>query len=253
MRIQWIGTPNFGYPDGSPGRNGYRPIAIVMHIAEGSLAACDHWFNSPNNQNSSSHYCVGKRGEIHQYVKEDDAAWCNGPVNRPTWPFLIPGVNPNLYTISIEHEGYSGQPWTEEMFQADIWLIRQIAQRWQIPFDPDHIIGHYRIDSVNRARCPGTGLPWDRLFAELREGMSLEEQVAQLQQRVAELEAKLSSIGRLVKLPDEEQVYLLKSGVLYPIANQQTLERLYSSLLVEIVSPADLANLPSGDMINLFA
>src|SRR5512136_587272 len=100
MQITWIGSPNFGYPDGTHGRNGYAPIGVVMHIAEGTLAGCDSWFNSPNNPGSSTHYCIGKQGEIHRYVDETDAAWGNGQVKSPTWPLLIQGVNPNLYTIS---------------------------------------------------------------------------------------------------------------------------------------------------------
>jgi len=167
MNIKWIGSPYFGYPDGTHGRNGHKPIAIVMHIAEGYLSGIDAWFNSPRNPGSSSQYAIGKNGEIHQYVREDDAAWANGPVNKPTWSLLIPGVNPNLYTISIEHEGFTGEPWTEAMFQSDVWLIKGIIDWWDIPPDRDHIIGHYQIDGVNRAHCPGTGLPWDRLLAEL--------------------------------------------------------------------------------------
>jgi N-acetyl-anhydromuramyl-L-alanine amidase AmpD len=251
MEVKWIGSPNYGYPDGTQGRNGYRPIGVVLHIAEGTLAGCDAWFNSPNNPGSSTHYCIGKNGAIHQYVEESDAAWGNGQVKQPTWPLLKEGVNPNLYTISIEHEGYTGEPWTEEMYQADVWLVRQICERWEIAIDRDHIIGHYRIDSVNRARCPGTGLPWDRLLADLKRPAPIEDQVRKLQQQVAELQAKLASIGRLVKTTDSAQVYLLKEDVLYPIANVATLELLYSPTLVEVVSAAEIAGLQQGGEIDV--
>jgi hypothetical protein len=56
------------------------------------------------------------------------------------------------------------------MFLADVWLIRQIVQRWNIPVDHDHIIGHYRLNSVDKMNCPGTGVPWDRLLGELVAG-----------------------------------------------------------------------------------
>jgi hypothetical protein len=39
-----------------------------------------------------------------------------------------------------------------------------------IPVTRDNIIGHYRIDSVNKAKCPGTGFPWNRLFKDLEGG-----------------------------------------------------------------------------------
>ncbi len=240
MEIRWVGSRNYGYPDGTKGRNGYRPIAVVLHIAEGTLAGCDAWFNSPNNVGSSTHYAIGKSGEIHQYVDENDAAWGNGQVKKPNWPLLIDEVNPNLYTISIEHEGHSGEPWTEPMFQADLWLIGQICQRWEIPIDKDHIIGHYRIDSVSRARCPGAGLPWDRLLAELAQAQPVADEAARLKRKVEDLQAKLSSIGRLVRAAGTDQVYLLKYDMLYPIANVATLELLYSPSLVEDVPAPEL-------------
>lgn len=251
MDVKWVGSPYFGYPDGVKGRNGYQPIAVVLHIAEGSLAGCDAWFNSPNNQGSSTHYAIGKRGEIHQYVAEEDAAWGNGQVRKPTWPLLIEGVNPNLYTVSIEHEGFTGEPWTEAMFHADVWLVRRITQQWNIPVDRDHIIGHYHIDSVTRARCPGTGLPWDRLLAELSAPQPLEQQVQALKQQVADLQAKLASIGRLVKSPESAQVYLLKKDTLHPLATVETLELLYAPPLVETIPQAAIAALPRGKQISV--
>jgi len=251
MDIKWIGSSNFGYPDGTKGRTGYTPFAVVMHIAEGSLIGCDNWFNSPNNPGSSTHYAIGKTGEIHQYVDEADAAWGNGQVKKPSWLLLVENVNPNLYAVSIEHEGHTGEPWTEEMFQADVWLVGQICQRWDIPIDSDHIIGHYRIDSVNRSRCPGTGLPWNRLLAELARVEPVEDEVHKLQRQVAALQAKLDSIGRLVKTTSASQVYLLKDDMLYPIANVQTLDLLYSSSLVEVVPAAELAGLAQGVEIDV--
>lgn len=162
--MMWIGSRNH------ESRRGYKPVAVVMHIAEGTLANCDDWFNQSCNIDSSAHFCVGKGGEIHQYVEENEAAWGNGDVKQPSWPLLVDGVNPNLYTVSIEHEGHTGEPWTEAMLAADVWLISGICQRWGIVPGPDTIIGHYRINGLDKTRCPGTGLPWDRLFGELKGG-----------------------------------------------------------------------------------
>ncbi len=134
----------------------------------GTLAGTDSWFRDPSSR-VSAHYGIGKDGTIHQYVREEDAAWANGVVNRPSWPLLdrFPGVNPNLYTLSIEHEGYPGEPFTEAMYRASLDLTRWLVFRWRIPVDRDHLIGHYRLDSVDRPDCPGPAFPWDRLFADL--------------------------------------------------------------------------------------
>jgi len=196
MEIVWKGSPNFGYPDGTTGRNGEKPIAIVLHIMEGTLEGSASWFNDPQS-GASSHYGIGKDGRIWQFVDETNAAWTNGQVNFPSWKLLKPNINPNLYTISIEHEGFPGEPWTEAMFQADVWLIHQILQRWQIPADRDHLIGHYEIDSINRPYCPGSGCPWDRLLAELRrlaedEQATLRAQLAAAQETIASLRAQIA-------------------------------------------------------------
>lgn len=277
--IKLVGSPFFGYPDGTKGRNGYKPLGVVMHIAEGTLAGIDAWFNSRDNSGGSTHYAIGKKGEIHQYVREEDAAWGNGVVKKPSWPLLMQNVNPNLYTISIEHEGYTGEPWTDEMLESDVWLLKRICQRWNILMDRVHIIGHNQIDSVTRARCPGTGLPWDRLLAELtamdpkdkrilelqgqvkdlqvhvqdleQQAQDAFQQIEQQQQLAAQLQTRLSSIGRLVKTADAAQVYLLKNGTLYPIASLDTLDLLYAPGLVETVTAAEIAALPQGIAIHI--
>lgn len=160
-RIEWVGTPNF-----KAGRNGRKPIAIVNHITAGRMPGCLSWMQNPQAQ-ASSNYLVTKDGRILQLVRDEDTAWANGGVNKPSWP-LYDGTNPNRYTISIEHEGLPGETLTEPQYQATLWLHRHLCQKWGIPIDRDHIIGHYRIDSVNRPNCPGPGFPWERLFYDLQ-------------------------------------------------------------------------------------
>jgi len=161
--IIWKGSPNFSSP------KGYKNIAIVDHIMAGTLAGTDSWFANPDSK-VSSHFGVGKNGEIHQYVNLNNPAWANGGVNKPSWPLLIPGVNPNYYTVSIEHEGNSGDVMPEAQYQATLALHRWLIETLGISVTRDNIIGHYRIDSVNKANCPGTGFTWDRLFEDLKGG-----------------------------------------------------------------------------------
>lgn len=137
-----------------PNRKGYKPEAIVIHIMAGTLVGTDAWFKNPASQ-VSAHYGVGKTGEVHQYVKEEHGAWHAGRVDKPTWKLIKAGVNPNYYTIGIEHEGQPGDIWTEAMIKSTAQLIKEIAQRWNIPIDRDHVIGHYNIYSV-KANCPAT-------------------------------------------------------------------------------------------------
>jgi len=57
-----------------------------------------------------------------------------------------------------------------------LWLHQQLIKWWGILIDSNHIIGHYRIDSVNRPNCPGPLFPWDRLFADLKGDVTLPEE-----------------------------------------------------------------------------
>jgi len=160
MKIEWAGTPNQ-----TAGRAGRKPVAIVNHITAGLYPGCLNWMQNPKAQ-ASAHYLVTKAGQIFHLVKDEDTAWHAGAVNKPNWP-LYDGTNPNRYTIGIEHEGLSGDALTEDQYQATLWLHKHLVAKWGISVDRDRIIGHYRIDSVNRPNCPGPRFPWDRLFVDL--------------------------------------------------------------------------------------
>lgn len=162
-KIEWVGTPNF-----RSGRNGRKPLAIVNHITAGSYPGCLSWMQNPASQ-ASAHYLVLRDGRILQLVKDEDTAWHAGIANKPNWK-LYDGTNPNAYTIGIEHEGTDGEL-TEAQYQSTLWLHRQLMAKYPaIKPDSDHIIGHYRIDSVNRPNCPGPKFPWAKLLADLKGG-----------------------------------------------------------------------------------
>jgi N-acetyl-anhydromuramyl-L-alanine amidase AmpD len=160
MNIQFVGCAASNTRKGR--KTPYRPEAIVIHIMAGSLAGTDVWFNSAA-AGVSAHYGVGRRGEVHQYVAEEDTAFHAGTVDRPDWSLLKPGVNPNHYTIGIEHEGQPTDQWTEAMRSASAELIAAIATRWSIPIDRAHIIKHHQIRFAKS--CPGENAPIDDLIA----------------------------------------------------------------------------------------
>lgn len=152
--------PNFG-----TGRRGHRPTAIVIHIAEGSAAAVDSWFANPASA-VSAHYLVRKDGGLHTYVREENTAWHAGRVHAPTWKGIIPGVNPNLYTIGIEHEGDGNDVWPDAMIERSARLLAELHCRWSIPLDRAFVVGHREIYA--KKTCPGSVADIDGLILRAR-------------------------------------------------------------------------------------
>lgn len=153
----------------SSSREGNKPLIIVDHISSGSMSSMDNWVTSPDNGVSSAHFGVSKKGEIHQYVKIERMAWSNGLDEEkialaPAAIVREKGINPNLYSVSIEHEGMYGDL-TEKQFNASIALHHYIKDyvalhlNSTIPFDKTHIIGHFQIDPIRRPNCPGRDFP----------------------------------------------------------------------------------------------
>jgi N-acetylmuramoyl-L-alanine amidase len=171
--ITWVGSPN-RWSD----RSGRNVIAICNHIMQGSLESTDGWFNNPASQ-VSAHFGVGKDGRIHQYVSLDGAAWANGVAEHidNTIPWLVGavgnGINENNLTVSIEHEGNTGDPMPEPQYQATLALHKWLLSLYPaIKVDRQHIIGHYQISGTIKVNCPGKGFPWSRLMADLAQGSS---------------------------------------------------------------------------------
>lgn len=153
-------------PDYTVGRKKYKPLAIVIHIMEGSLSGTDSWFGIRQSR-VSAHYGVGRNGEVHQYVDENNTAWHTGVITDPSWSLIKKAgngvyVNPNYYTIGIEHEGTVDTDWPDAMYESSSTLIAEISKRWDIPIDRNHIIGHHEIYAVKA--CPGHKVDFNKLI-----------------------------------------------------------------------------------------
>lgn len=141
-------SPNF-----TVGRKGYKPEKIVIHIMDGSLIGTDSWFANPASK-ISANYGIGFNQEVHQYVKDEDTAYAQGVVDNPTWTYR-PGVNPNLYCLSIEHEGHDLGIINELQILTSVELIKSLCAKWNIPINRQNIVGHYEIRS-SKPNCPAT-------------------------------------------------------------------------------------------------
>ncbi len=161
--------------------------AVVLHIAEGSYEGTLQEFADSNPAQKSSHFVIAKDGRIAQLVSMNDSAWANGlcwqnnhwrtpdcsKLDNPTWADIIPGVNPNMYTISIEHEGFHDQPLTAAMKAANIKLLRWIAGELGIVYTLGHtLIGHRDIDPLRKSFCPGSGFDFNEIAQAANAGPS---------------------------------------------------------------------------------
>src|SRR5882762_3579179 len=164
----WSPNTNF-FPD-----SGKKSFLILHGTAGGSSAReIASFFQGTEGSGNpvSSTYIVDQAGVIVQTVLEKDGAWGNGVVTNPNWL-----GNPNTYTISIEHvkpDYANATALTPAQQAASFALIKDICQRNGIGMhdadDTTGITGHFSIDPVNRARCPGN-FPWDELWAYLANG-----------------------------------------------------------------------------------
>lgn len=159
---KWIGSPNF-----SKGRYNYVPEYIVIHIMAGTLVGTDAWFNNTKS-GVSAHSGIGSKGEVHDYVHSTDKAWHAGVFNTRGASFdgfkFNSGklVDPNLYTLGLEHEGQNDVEITEACYLASARKIKYWSERFNIPIDAEHIISHSSIYPGHS--CPNKGVNIPKLI-----------------------------------------------------------------------------------------
>lgn len=136
---------------------------IVIHDVEGSYESAIKTFLSKSYV--SAHYTVNSvNGQVTQMVRPKDVAWHAG-----NW-FV------NAHSIGIEHSGFAveGATWySEQMYRSSAKLVRYLADRYDVPLDRLHIIGHDDIPGLtpyNQTRMhwdPGAFFDWAHYFSLL--------------------------------------------------------------------------------------
>ena len=140
------------------GRSGFAVTYIVMHGTAGDAQPSLNWLTNPAST-ASVHYLVDRQGNVYQLVNESNAAWGNGIPEQGSQ--FLGGPNPNLFTISIEHERNvdNTSPITPEQQSASTTLVADIRRRHgNLPLIP-----HTAISPHSRAHCPGPGFPMEAI------------------------------------------------------------------------------------------
>ncbi|WP_129667897.1 N-acetylmuramoyl-L-alanine amidase [Phytoactinopolyspora endophytica] len=121
---------------------------IIIHDAEGyfgpttELAQDKNWV--------SWHYTLrSSDGHIAQHLESKNVGWHAG-----NW-FV------NAKSIGLEHEGFAAQGswYTEAMYRTSAKLVRHLAEKFDIPIDREHIIGHDNIPGITPDYV--AGMHWD--------------------------------------------------------------------------------------------
>ncbi len=122
---------------------------IVIHITDGgaNINGTIGWFKNPAAK-VSAHYVIGLDGEIVQMVAHDDVAWHAGSANRGS--------------IGIEHVANTrGLNPTAAQMCASAALVTWLCDRYNIPADRAHILGHAEADGkTTHKACPNAVWDW---------------------------------------------------------------------------------------------
>jgi hypothetical protein len=139
---------------------------IVIHTTEG-VGPSNVSYIVSNTRQVSAHYLVMRVGAVYQIVPEEKKAWHAG-----CW---------NARSIGIEHEGFAGNrnpytgasvPFTDALYSSSARLVSWIADKWGIPKDRAHIVGHgdRELRNCNDHWDPGPRWDWNRYLALANQG-----------------------------------------------------------------------------------
>ncbi|WP_411089707.1 N-acetylmuramoyl-L-alanine amidase [Streptomyces sp. 061-3] len=122
---------------------------VIIHVTQGSYAGSIKWFQDPTAE-VSAHYVVrSSDGQITQTVRDSDTAYH--------------AKQANASALGIEHEGYIDDPswFTDTMYRASAALTRALCDKYGIPKDRAHIIGHSEAPGTDHTD-PGRYWDWNR-------------------------------------------------------------------------------------------
>jgi hypothetical protein len=152
---QETGGGDYGNYDLADRPNDEKIDTIVIHDTEGSWDTSLKLVQDPTYL--AWHYTVrSSDGHIAQHVKTQDVGWHAG-----NWYV-------NAKSIGVEHEGFLTDPgtwYTEAMYRSSARLVRYLAQKYDIPLDRQHILGHDNVPGPTASYITGMhtdpGPYWD--------------------------------------------------------------------------------------------
>ncbi len=140
---------------------------IVIHTIQGSYSGAISWFKNPAAK-VSSHYVVrSSDGRITQMVDDSDIAYHDACFNSNS--------------IGIEHEGYVDNPgkwYTDAMYRESAKLTAWLCDKYNIPKDRQHILGHNETPDCSSHTDPGPGWDWNKYMKYVKGEQTCKAQCA---------------------------------------------------------------------------
>ncbi|WP_037731706.1 N-acetylmuramoyl-L-alanine amidase [Streptomyces megasporus] len=131
---------------------------VVIHVIQGGYDVALKVFQDPSH-GAATHYVVRTSdGHVAQMVRELDVAYHAG--NRAY----------NERSIGIEHEGFvdRAETITDATYRASAELTAGICDRYGLPRDRKHIVGHVEVPGADHTD-PGPHWDWDRYLRMVRD------------------------------------------------------------------------------------
>lgn len=124
----------------------YTDMIVIHHTGSPDMDASAQQIHGWHLGNGWSgigyHYVIRKDGTIER--------------GRPEWAIGSHAYGENSHTIGIHLSGYFEQAYpTDKQIEKLAMLIADIADRYGIPIDRNHVVGHGELMSTD---CPGTNL-----------------------------------------------------------------------------------------------
>jgi len=134
---------------------------VVVHDTEESYDDTLATFENSHTYVSAHYVTRSADGFVTQMVPTHDVAWQAG-----NWWI-------NTHSVGIENEGFALDPsyFTDQLYRSLAKLTRSTAERYGVPLDREHVIGHDQVPGPTAAQQagmhwdPGTYFDWARFMA----------------------------------------------------------------------------------------
>lgn len=140
----------------NPGKN---LIDIIVLHHTGPSSGAKGVVDTLKSRGLSVHYIVDRDGKVYQIASENLVTWHAGCDVGSTCKKS--GINSHSVGIEIVNAGSYSDKFTDAQYESINNLVKDIAERNNIPYDNKHIIGHYEITTAKYD--PSPNFDWLRI------------------------------------------------------------------------------------------